>query len=182
MRTIVAGVLSAVLLAGCQQSSTVRDPASGGFRQLQGGELVLRQALTVPPGRARVFLQDGSDGAVAGRFDQYRPHCALEIDRVDHAGLTIEPGRFLITRVQHSLVEVVQAEPVQVAARNLAFGIYGRSSSAYHEGYHLWLASQRQPSVRRLSCYGVYAEPPDLAPPTLAEIRWAIGGVAEIVP
>ena len=49
-----------------------------------------------------------------------------------------------------------------------------------YSGYHFWLASEKQPDVRRMTCYGVYAEAGDLSPPTLAEIRRALRGVAEI--
>ena len=31
-----------------------------------------------------------------------------------------------------------------------------------------------------MSCYGIYAEPQDAYPPTLEEIRQALGSVAEI--
>lgn len=177
-------LLSALALAACQKNATVRDSMARGFVQLAGSELVLKQALNVAPGKARVFVQDGGP-AVGGRilnggFDQYRPHCGFEIERVDHGGFTIQPDTFRITRVQASLQPVVMRAPVQVAGLWLANGMDGNGSSAYHEGYHFWLASERQPEVRRMSCYGVYAEPHDLKPPTLQEIREALGGIAEI--
>jgi hypothetical protein len=181
----IATVAAAVLLAGCQQSSTVRDDTFGHYRQLQGASLVLKQALTVPAGKARVFLQDGREGQgraiVGGGFDHYRTHCAFEIDEVRHAGFTIEPGTFRIERVQHSVTPVVMARPVQVASLLLADGLDGEGTSAYYEGYHFWLSAPGQPGLRRLSCYGAYAEPPDLYPPTLGEIRAALGGIADIV-
>jgi len=183
----VACVLGAALLAGaCQQSATVRESYGQGFVQLSGSYLVLKRPLKVQAGRARVFIQDGGATDAPGRvlsggFDQYRPHCAFEIQSVKHAGFTIEPDTFQITQVQGSLQRVVMAEPLRLAALGfMAGGLDSPGSSAYHEGYHFWLASERQPQVRRMSCYGVYAEPYDLAPPTLQEIRRVLSGIAEI--
>jgi hypothetical protein len=37
------------------------------------------------------------------------------------------------------------------------------------------LKSDKQPGVSRLTCYGVYAAPVDLRPPTLEEINATLG-------
>ena len=146
---------------------------------LDGAQLQVLQALPVSAGKARVFVQDG---VISGGYDNYRPHCAFEIESIDHNGVTIEPDTFQVVRVQHSLVQVVQARPLTVAGPWRTFaGINGfGGSSSYHEGYHFWVYSERQPEVMRMSCYGVYAQPYELEPPTLAEIGHALGGLAEI--
>ena len=131
----------------------------------------------MPAGRARVFLQGGAP--VRG-FDQYRPHCALEIRSVQHDGFEVAPGIFRITRVQHSLQQVVDLGGRDWAWVSIGFGLPGFGSSSFHEGYHLWLDAPERPQVMRLSCYGTYDRPPDLRPPTLTEIREALGGLAEI--
>lgn len=187
MNAPVIVVLASLLLAACQPSATVRVSSGGGFQSLQGAALVLKEPLRVAPGNARVFIQNGQatnsgNSLLRGSFDQYQPHCAFEIERVDHGGFTIHPGTFRITRVQGALTQVVMISPLQVAGLQLARGYYGRGASAYHEGYHFWLASERQSEVMRMTCYGVFAEPPDLYPPTLQEIRQALGAIAEIRP
>ena len=174
-------IISATLfLAACQGSSTVRDTAGANrFIQLEGASIVLKQVLDVAAGKARVFLQDGK---VSAGFDSYRPHCAFEIKSVQHDGFIIAPDTFVISRVQTSLQQVVSAEPVRVAGLRLAAGagIDGGGSSSYYEGYHFWLSSVTQPDVRRMSCFGVFAQPHDLYPPTVEEIGQALGGIAEI--
>jgi len=176
---------AALFLGACQQSATVRESWGAGFVQLSGSELVLKQQLRIPAGKARVFVQDGGSAdapsrVLSGGFDHYRPHCGFEIESVDHAGVLIEPDTFRITRVQGSLQQVVQSKPVQVAGLWLMGGMDSPGASSYHQGYHFWLSSERQPQVRRMSCYGVFAEPYDLYPPTLQEIRQALGQIAEI--
>ncbi len=155
----------------------VRDSQLDRWVLLDGAQLQVRQALPVSAGKARVFVQDG---AISGGYDNYRPHCAFEIESIDHDGVTIEPDTFQIVRVQRTLVQVVQARPLRLAGLWRA-GINGfGGSSSYHEGYHFWIYSERQPQVMRMSCYGVYAQPYELHPPTLAEIGVALGGLAGI--
>ena len=178
MKIVVLVVAISLLLAGCQRSSTVRDPSVRGWVPLDGAQLQLRQSLPLSAGKARVFVQDG---VVTGGFDNYRTHCAFEIESVDHSGVTIEPDTFQIVRVQRTLVRVVRAQPLMVAGLPLALGgLDGGGSSSYHEGYHFWIYSERQPEVMRMSSYGVYAQPYELEPPTLVDIRHALGDLAEI--
>lgn len=197
MRLLSLVLVAGVMLSACQSSSTVRDDTAGLFRQLQGGSLVLKQAVTIPARKARVFIQAGRpreaknlfggtfrlrdpNSLRGGGIDHYQPHCALEIDAVDHAGFTIEPDDFRISRVQRSLTQVVMGIPLRLAALTLADGSDKRGTGGYYEGYHLWLTSARQPAVRRLTCYGSYAGPSDVKAPTLAEIGSALGDLAEI--
>ena len=172
-----AWLFAVLAMAGC--TGGVRDDAAGGYRELDGAVLVLNQAVRVPGGRARVFLQspDGrSPGQVTGGgFNSYRPHCALEIRAVEHDGWTVEPGEFRVTRVQRTIDMVVGREaPIRLAQ----FGLDGGQS--YYDGFHFWLASDTQPDVMRLTCYGVYAAPYELFPPTLGEIALALGDVATL--
>ncbi|MBT8428919.1 MAG: hypothetical protein KJN79_03310 [Gammaproteobacteria bacterium] len=177
MRSVI--LAAALFLGACQSSTTVREVAGENrFTQLEGASLVLNQNLEIGAGKARVFVQDGD---VTFGFDSYEPHCAFEIKSVQHDGATINADTFSITRVQGSLQQVVSGEPVQTASLQLA-GLNGGGDgpSSLYLGYHFWLSSVGQPEVRRMSCYGIYAEPQDAYPPTLREIRQALGSVAEI--
>lgn len=186
MRLFAILAISMLVLAACSKSVAVRDAVGRQSRQLQGADLVVNSPLPVMAGKARIFVQDGSvsggDGGFFSRsYDQYRPHCAFEIRSVSHNGFTIQPDTFKITRVQGSMQQVVQRRPVQLAALHLAGGFDGgMGGGAYHEGYHFWLESDRQPEVMRMSCYGAYAQFPDLRPPTLQEVTQALGAVATL--
>ena len=92
----------------------------------------------------------------------------------------IEADTFAITRVQGSVQQVVSTQPVRLAGLWLIGGLNGGGSQSYYSGYHFWLSSMNQPGVRRMSCYGVYAQPYELYPPTLQEIRQVLGAIAEI--
>lgn len=182
MRNLVLLAVAVVTLSGCANRAVHTADSPYAAERLAGADFILDQPLTVPAGRARVFMQDGT---VVRGFDQYRPHCALEIRSVQHDGFEVAPGVFRITRVQHSLEQVVDAGGRQLA-RTLP-GVWlgglidGGGSASFHQGYHFWLDAPQRPQVMRLSCYGTYDQPPDLRPPTLTEIRTALGRLGRIV-
>lgn len=176
---------TAAMLVGCQGSGNLRTSPYIGFdAYLEGMQLIVERPLEIPAGQARLFFQDRGPvdpGSLArGRYDLYRPHCALEIDSVDHAGFAIQPGRFLVTRVERSVVSVVLLSSPRLAALSAGWGSWYSRSDRFHDGYHFWLHSDEQNAVRRLSCYGVYARWPDLFPPTLQEINNALGDAATL--
>jgi len=179
MHKIVAIAAAALLITGCQQNASIRADTFGQYTQLNAASVVLKRDIRIPAGKARVYVQNDraavGDQISAGGFDSYKPHCAFEISRVDHAGFEVKAETFAVTRIQQTVVRVVSRAPVMVAA----FGLWG-GSQAYYSGYHFWLASDNQPEVRRMTCYGVYAEPYELYPPTLKEINAALGAVAEL--
>jgi hypothetical protein len=172
MKLLVLATLSLVFLAACQQSAGIRESSQGPYRQIQNASLELKQDVLVPAGKARIYLQDGKQGG----FDSYRPHCALEINRVDHSGYPLKAGTFAVTRVQQSRTQVVSAAPLLVAFA----GGMGGGSASYYQGYHFWLSSDTEAEIRRMSCYGVFAQPYELYPPTLQEINAALGDVAQL--
>jgi hypothetical protein len=184
MWRIFAILCAASALAACQSGAIQSSSASGFDLNLVGKPLVINEPVTIPAGRARVFLQGGGvlgqRGLGGGRYNLYEPHCALEIDSVDHDGFIVPAGEYLVTRVERSVVSVVSLDSVKLASSTLAFGPLFQRSDRFHDGFHFWLTSEAMPAVRRLSCFGVYARWPDLAPPSLDEINAAMGGVARL--
>lgn len=178
MRVLALTVVAIMLLSGCQGGLGLRgttDLASELSRQ--PARFFLWQEVTVPAGRARLFLQDGG---VVGARNFYRPHCALEIDPIDHTGFRVPPGVFEITRVQRSTVQIATRDAWRVADLKTASSPHEGGVERFHDGYHFWLRSESEPAVMRLTCYGVYAVPADLRPPTLAEVNAALGEVGTI--
>jgi len=173
--------LPALLLVACQPAALIVHSGSEESQvlALKGSQLSLSEPLMVGAGKARVFIQDGK---MRSGYDvnEYKAQCNFEIESVAHQGVTIKPDTFEIRRVQRLHESVVLRQSVEVAALSLS-GIFSDSGgpSASFMGYHFWLASARQPQVRRMTCHGVYAEPYDLQPPTLQEIREALGNIAQ---
>jgi hypothetical protein len=116
-------------------------------------------------------------------FDSFWPNCNFEVGRLDQENSQIiEPDRFTVRRSQFLTEEVVQrAEAVHLASLRLADGQDSGGHSMIYEGWHLWLESPDQPDVRRLTCRGVFADPHRADPPSIAEIRDALGDIATLL-
>jgi hypothetical protein len=173
------GVLAAMALGGCA-THAVFDPASPYARVPEGSQLIWNSTIEVPPGVARVFLQDGR---VAPAYDHYRPNCNLEVRKIEAAAVQyVAPGRYRIGRVQPTLEETVQAASVRLAALGpmaLAMGNNDGGTAMVYEGYHFWLEGP-DPNLMRLSCRGALADPPEARPPSVKQIRQALGEWADL--
>jgi hypothetical protein len=169
-------VVSAVFLAGCETLSDV-ERVSDLRLDLRDKQVsfILSREVIIPARRARIFLQNGE--IVANR-DLYQPVCIFEIDAVDHQGFSVVPESFDVARIQRSTVQIASQREIQLASTLTAFGNLRKDSeSRLHDGYHFWLQSDSQPSVMRLTCYGVFDRPSRVRPPTLDEIGIALGEI-----
>lgn len=178
MRTVGYAIFAVIFLIGCQAQSGLRT-TSDLARDLRHKQVSfgLDQDLEIPSGRARLFLQDGN---VVGGRSYYRPHCALVVDSIDHTGFPITAQIFDVIRVQRSTVQIAALSDLRFAGLLTASSSYNNNADRYFDGYHFWLDSGTQPAVMRLSCYGIYARPSDLRPPTLDEINAALGSIGTI--
>jgi hypothetical protein len=167
-------VLAALLLAGCETPTARKDQGSPYYAVPVGATLELHQALEIRPGATRAWIQGGE--VVAG-INSYVPNCNIEVGRRDDSQpQLVQPDRFRVRRTQSFFEWVVEAAP----APRYADAVDDGGASMVYEGYHLWLESAAQPDVRRLSCRGVYAMPSDARPPSIVEIRAALGDVATL--
>ena len=182
--TRLLAVLLAGTLLGCAAMEVTRDPASPFFVIPEGSLIELHQPLEIRAGSARIWLQRGR---VAPGHDWYAPSCNLEIRTLDRErSQTVVPGTFVIRRVQQMEERVELRQPeVQLAA--LGFG--GRLRVGDYDdggmmgmwrGFHLWLESEEQPDVLRMTCMGTFADPLEVRPPSLQDLRVVFGEIATL--
>jgi hypothetical protein len=103
------------------------------------------------------------------------------LDR-DEREQTVAPGRLDVARVQRR-EEYAQLQTRPVAAKPVAVraDFSGGSSVTWMwQGCHLWLLSAEQPDVGRLTCVGVYSVTFTARPPSIDQIRVALGTVATL--
>jgi len=143
-----------------------------------GSSIVLHRAVTVPAGSARVFLQAGAVLAKT-RLNTYLPHCNLEVREVASVPLDIEPDTFTVRSVAEGEESVVGINGERYAARLRVTDDTPTMVSRY---VHYQLHSPRQPQVLRLTCHGGMDFPGRALPPSLGEMRQALGGVLSINP
>lgn len=181
MRFSAAVCLLALLLMGCASSTMIaKDPGNPYYLPPAGSKIQLNQPITVPSGATRIFIQRGQL-VEKMTFDRYVPSCNFEVSTLTDRPQIIDPETFLVVRVQQEMSEVVQLEsPVQVASLNLA-RIFDSGLPMVTHSVHLWIGSDLQPNLRRLTCRGAFDDMPKAYPPSIAEMRAALGKIAEII-
>lgn len=169
-------VLFTLPLVSCNETA-LRDPSSPYARVPVDSSLDIKQPITIPPGTTRVFIQLGK---ISRGFNRYAANCNIEVKKIDWAEeQSVEPGIYRISRVQPVTEEVVEGQAILVASLYgiglmADGGMDDGGSTLIYEGYHLWLDGP-DPNVRRLTCRGSYDEPSSALPPSINEIRQALG-------
>ncbi|MCF7984901.1 MAG: hypothetical protein K9L70_10895 [Thiohalocapsa sp.] len=168
--------LAAAALAGC--TTLIKTEAEGRWIPIApGSTLTLAEPVRIPPGRARVFFVNGQPSTSAAN---YRPVCALEVRHIDERqAQTIAPARYRIARIQNYWTEVVAVDKPNAVLFALADHDGDGGYSMIRTGFHFWLDGD-QADPMRLTCLGVMADPAEAYPPTLEEIRQALGAFAAI--
>ncbi len=176
---ISASLLLSSLLVGCSQTGLVnKDPATYWTLPPVGTTVELHETLTVPGGHTRVFLQRGKVVSKQG-FDRYVPSCNFEIRTLSEQSREIRPESFLVTRVQRETAEVVQQDyPVMLAGLNHAGMDDGLPMIV--QSVHLWISTDLQPDIMRLTCRGAFDDPSAVEPPSIEQMRKALGNYASL--
>ncbi len=177
MRALIPVLL---MLSACSQTThTLRDDTNPYQPPSVGDRVALLEPLELPPETARIFLQNGEPMALDA-FDRYKVNCNFEVRTLKPETQTIQPDEFIIKRVQALMVEVVRHDP-PVRGGLMRVGMDDSGSSSVTRGYHLWLESEQQPDVMRLSCRGAFDYMWKATPPSIQEIRQALGSRAHLI-
>jgi hypothetical protein len=167
------------MLSGCATHPVGAPPG-------QPQALQLLRDVTVPDGRARVFIQHGR--LVRG-IDEFSPHCALEIRHLHGPPRTVPAGVYPVRRVQRVVTEVVYGQPSQrLAGVSVGIGVgisvplrEDSSPPELFEGYHYWLVDRANVGLLRMTCFGARADPSDALPPTPVELDRVLGPVGRLI-
>ncbi|MES9830456.1 MAG: hypothetical protein ABW201_19560 [Candidatus Thiodiazotropha sp.] len=168
-----------LLLSACSQSYMVSDNLAYPYNLPPvGSKLVLMQEVAIEPGTTRTFLQRGRTTTL-GDFNRYRANCNFEVENLSDKVQRIEPDIFIIKKVQRLITEVVRQYNRRSGTIDVEFGDPG--SPMVTQGYHLWLSSEKQPDVMRMTCRGSFDDLSRSEPPSINEIREALGNIAELM-
>lgn len=173
-------MLLPLLLGACAQQAVVSDDPDYAYNLPPvGSTLVLKKQVTVPAGEVRIFLQQGELFRKAD-FDRYEPSCSLELRKLADVPRTIEPEQFIITKVQRLMQQVVYSQPVPGGLMKAAFDDGGGKPMVVH-GYHLWLGSDTQPDVMRMTCRGYFDDINRAEPPSLNDVAKSLGDYGDLI-
>lgn len=173
-------IASPLLAAGC--SGLIGPGEGAAYSKVPVGSVVrIERRIPVATDRARVWLR--GDRTSTGSSSN-SPICGLEVSDIDRSGTQfIDPGVFRVRRVQNMWTEIVQlpgtrGDRVKYRLANVGGGDGG--TPMIYEGYHLWLESEEQPNVMRMTCIGVFADMWEARPPTIEDIRASLGILATL--
>ena len=169
------------LLLACG-SMTIKDETTQSYIPIHGWVLELRQNVTIPPGRTRVFFQEGR---LLYGVNEYKPHCHISVREITEQAQTVYTGRFTIEKVYGRDGEVVMRDLIRLAAVGsadfMADGGNGNGEGMKIYSYIMKLHSDIQPQVTSLVCGGVADYPAFADYPTLQDIYTSIGDYAVLV-
>jgi hypothetical protein len=170
--------LGLLLLAGC--AAPPAGPDAPWALPAEGGLLHLQQPITVAANRTRSFIQQGRS-LPGGGINQLEPSCNLEVHTLADQPRTLEPDRLQILGSRRQVETVVQAPvPREGPFQRVGLSGGGDSPPDIMHVIHFTLQSERQPDVMRLTCRGALAEPWRARPPSLNEMRAALGAIATL--
>lgn len=172
-------LLAALILAACQPL-VKRDENYPYYHPPAGTTVVVQQSIDVPPGRTRAFFQNGDPVTYAER-NRFHPSCEFEILTLDQTVRTIRPGEFRVKRVIIKRDQVADSGKRMVAGIGIGIGLgTGDGPGDIMEVVEMRLQSADQPDVYRLVCRGGEDNPADARPPSIREMRTALGDYATL--
>jgi hypothetical protein len=178
---LTLSVVAPLLLISCAQQA-LRDPGSAYYRVPEGSRITLNQPLEIRPGHARIFVQRGV-AMDYSNLDQYWPSCNFEVRELKQTPQQIQPDTFTVVRVQQGRSPIVGQPRLQLAGFNIMSQLREDSGPPLVARYYdIWLASDRQPNVMRLRCFGAMADLWEAWLPRYPEIEAALGAIATIEP
>jgi hypothetical protein len=173
------GVLFALSLAACGQQYLVNDDPDYPYNLPPlGSTLVVKKPISIPAGEVRVFLQHGELFRKSD-FDRYKPSCSLELRKLADVPREIQPDDFIVTKVQRVMQEVVHNGQPALGLVKVTFDEGGKPMVVH--GYHLWLGSDKQPDVMRMTCRGYFNDINRAEPPSLNDVTRSLGDYAELI-
>lgn len=176
-------ILALLVLYGCQSTPGDHLTRSGTNGPIYysdiptGATLTLLQPVVIPAEQVSTVLPRRSPGA-----GEYSTHCRLELWTRNPREVVVEADRFVITKVRGGLTPILVAAPKKILVASLGPGprvAWGRDSSYLRSYAELFVKSERQPDVYRITC-GYMNDPWDVDPLTIAEIREALNGIARL--
>lgn len=172
-------LLVALVLAACQPM-VKRDENYAYYHPPAGTTVVIKKVIEVPPGRTRAFFQYGN-AITYGERNRFYPNCEFEILTLADTVRTIQPGEFRVKRVTIKRDQVADNGPRLLAGIGIGVGLGDSDGpSDIMHVVEMRLQSAEQPDVYRLVCRGGEDNPADARPPSINEMRAALGEYATL--
>jgi hypothetical protein len=176
----LGAIVVALLLAACSQQYLVNNDSDYPYNLPPVGSMVVvNKAIAVPAGEVRIFLQQGKLYSKQ-EFDRYEPSCSFELRKLADVPREILPGSFIVTKVQRLMQQVVRMDKPSSGLMKVV-DIETSGNPMVVHGYHLWLGSESQPDVMRMTCRGYFDDLNRAEPPSLNDVTKSLGKFADLI-
>lgn len=164
-------ILSFSVLSACQNTVAIDIETSPFYNIPAGSTVTLNQEMTFPPDEVSIYLFNGNVVPRA-TIDIYKPHCKFELYNMQPMAQTITPDTFTIRKIVDFNV---QNMPSGRRYASFAVSRFATSSPSYQPyTTYMYLHSDKQPNVYRLSCRH-WEDPVDARYLTVSQIRQTLG-------
>lgn len=147
-----------------------------------GSRLELRVTIPLPAESYTVYFQSGGKG-LSG-FNRFEPHCQLHAKGVSDGSLVLQPRSYEIDRVTYKTPIYVRNTPIQLtASEGFRLQVADRDDgpSDVIEVVEMTFKQTPDSQALGLTCGGGQDVPSEALPPSIEEIRMALGAHARLV-
>ncbi len=149
-----------------------------------GSKIVLNQRLSIRPDTASVSFQYGKITTSYSRFD---PYCKIRVRDVRPVTQTIMPDTFTVTSSGYHTEFIAGLSGLSIPLSSPLHSrwrvtVSGDGPSDITETVQMTLSSPQQPQVLSLICGGAENHPAEAEPPTMAEMKQAVGSIMSFSP
>ena len=159
-----------LVLCACQSTPLPREE-SPFYTLPAGSQLILHKDLTIPAGRASVFIQVDPMSTVPGVYS-FAPYCIFEVYKVKETPQYVKAGTFTVRKVRR---EDYSAAVYGLQHARFMFSDGGPNYLVY--ATVMYLESIEQPEAYRLTCQHLEVPPQMPHHLTISQIRAALGNL-----
>jgi len=170
--------ISTITLASCSTNQTGNLENRLGYYPPVLSKVILKQPLKVESDKAGLYIQDGqANGSSHSRF---KPFCYIRFVNVKQTPRTIQPGTFTIKSSRIETRLITKNKPFSTPYGIISYRLADSTPSDILEVITMRIVSVKQPNVYLLECGGVENSPSQVEPPTIADIRQAMGSIMSL--
>lgn len=146
-----------------------------GYYPPVGSKIIIHKPLKVLSDKAGLYIQDGQNRG--GAHSRFAPFCYIRYVDVKQSPRMIQADTFTVKSSRIETRLIVKNNPIPSPFRLATYRLVDNTPSDVVEVVTMRIYSVNQPNVYLLECGGVENSPAEVEPPTVADIRKAMGNI-----
>lgn len=165
-------------LAGLYSCSSLYDGGNYGevgYYPPVASKIIINKPLMVLPDKAGFYIQDGQHKG--GAHSRFAPYCYIRYVDVKQSSRMIQADTFVVKSSRIETRLIVENKLKRLPYQTVSYRLVDSTPSDIVEVVSMRIYSPNQPDVYLLECGGVEAHPAEVEPPTISDIRRAMGNL-----